>query len=129
MKIVSALVVLMLAVILPGCIQPMPPVITGASAFYYDEKVVEFHANSDDSFLYVWDTGDGGVAYGKNPTYEYSDYGKYTVVVTATNNTGTSSKFILPVSVEPWSVCFYEDVQPGSPWACTYRDLTKAEGK
>ena len=51
-----------------------------------------FTNNSSNSIAYSWDFGDGmGNSNDPNPSYEYAADGTYTVVLTATNNCGTST--------------------------------------
>ena len=114
-------IILALAAMMTGCIAPIPPTITAVTAFYGDERTVEFHVYADtDELMYVWDTGDGGQEVGQDPLHEYAAYGKYNVTVRATDSRGQWVEFTVPVHVTRGRVCFYEGAVEMFPWACTY---------
>ncbi len=64
----------------------------------------DFINNSADATSYSWDFGDGNTSSLENPSHSYSAEGIYTVVLTATNNCGSSTAsaeydlFTLPVA-------------------------------
>ena len=52
-----------------------------------DRRVVHFNAKGKSdfgSFEYTWSFGDGSTGQGKDITHEFSDFGKFTVILTAT---------------------------------------------
>ncbi len=52
-----------------------------------DRRVVHFNAKGQSdfgSFEYTWSFGDGSTGQGKDITHEFSDFGKFTVILTAT---------------------------------------------
>lgn len=53
---------------------------------------VTFTNTSTNATSYEWDFGDGGFSFEEDPVYTYSDAGTYVVVLTATNQCGTSTK-------------------------------------
>ena len=52
-----------------------------------DRRVVHFNAKGKSDFgefEYTWSFGDGSTGQGKDITHEFSDFGKFTVILTAT---------------------------------------------
>ena len=59
------------------------------------EKTITFQSNSLAVESYLWDFGDGiGSSTEANPTYEYGDFGSYTVTLTVTDTFGNQDEFI-----------------------------------
>lgn len=63
---------------------------------------VNFNSNSSNADTYFWDFGDGGTSDEEDPEYTYLAAGIYTVVLTVTNDCGTSTKSII-VNTAPTS--------------------------
>ncbi len=56
-----------------------------------DAGIVEFESMSTGASSYEWDFGDGDNSTEENPTHQYEMSGVYTVVLTVTNDCGTST--------------------------------------
>jgi len=56
---------------------------------------VTFNNTSSNADTYFWDFGDGGNSDEENPVYTYSEAGIYTVMLTVTNDCGTSTKTVI----------------------------------
>ena len=59
-----------------------------------DKKKIFFNNRSLMSEEYLWDFGDGATSTEVSPAHEYSDYGTYTVTLTATGITGDEDKTV-----------------------------------
>ncbi len=70
-------------------------VVSGGPSANFTSSVTDLTAtftnNSSNGLTYSWDFGDGGSSTDPNPTYTYAADGTYTVVLTATNDCGTST--------------------------------------
>ncbi|MBV6441436.1 MAG: PKD domain-containing protein [Haliscomenobacteraceae bacterium CHB4] len=73
-------------------IQPDP---VANFTFTVSGLTVNFNSTSSNADSYFWDFGDGGTSTEEDPEYTYLDAGIYTVVLTVTNECGTSSKTLL----------------------------------
>ncbi len=61
-----------------------------------------FTNSSSNSISYSWDFGDGGSSNAQNPSHDYAADGTYTVVLTASNNCGTSTfTQVVVITTEP----------------------------
>ena len=63
---------------------------------------VQFTNNSTDADTYLWDFGDGSTSDEENPVHTYTDFGEYSVTLTATKSNACSTsvaqgKFIITV--------------------------------
>lgn len=60
-----------------------------------------FENQSQNATSYVWDFGDGNSSIVKNPKYDFSDPGTYTVSLTAYNSVGCKDVYEVPYEVIP----------------------------
>jgi PKD repeat protein len=90
-------------------IQPLP-----VASFSYTVNGLEvtFNNTSTNATSFEWDFGDGGFSFDEDPVYTYGDAGTYVVVLTVTNQCGTSTKSMVVntaptanFSVNPTSGC------------------------
>jgi len=87
------LIVLLLAVQFSGCDKaPVPTADFGMDKFSANvNETIYFINRSRDASSYSWKFGDGSTSNQENPTHIYSEYGTYTVELTATGEGGTNS--------------------------------------
>jgi len=60
--------------------------------------IVEFTNTSNNATTYLWDFGDGNMSTEINPTHTYATDGDFTVILTATNDCGSSTTEVLVTS-------------------------------
>ncbi len=76
------------------------PPITVTSSFTADTLkgcaplTIQFTNTSSNGVHYLWNFGDGGTSTAVNPVHTYSDSGKYTVTLTATNDTSQCGRYV-----------------------------------
>lgn len=95
------------------------------------EKKVDFENSSIAAVSYLWDFGDGsGTSTDQNPSYEYGDFGMYTVTLTVTDTFGNEDTIVNTevVVAEPGAGTFEAQIIAGdfdtsiwsniqNPWA------------
>ncbi len=86
-----------------------------AANFSYtvDGRTVTFTNTSSYSTAYSWNFGDGATSTEENPVHTYATDGNFTVVLTATNDLGTSTK---SVDILLSSAVLTDEVLQGGPW-------------
>jgi PKD repeat protein len=95
-----------------------------------DPLTIEFTDSSTNSpTSWYWYFGDGGTSTEKNPVYEYTDAGTYSVSLTATNDAGsnetTETDYITVTAVTSPVVSFTSDVTTGrSPLTVQFTDTS-----
>lgn len=62
-----------------------------AYSYFVDNGVVYFSGSISSADNFTWDFGDGSMSSELNPTHTYSEDGTYTVLLTASNDCGTTS--------------------------------------
>ncbi|MFY0687144.1 MAG: PKD domain-containing protein [Cyclobacteriaceae bacterium] len=91
-KLIAGMVLVMGAI---SCGEDPIPAPSAAFTFAIDESndlTVQFTNSSVDGETYAWDFGDGvGTSTEESPVYTYGSTGTYTVVLTVTNESGTST--------------------------------------
>ena len=115
-------------------------VVTGGPSAGFSSTVsvltATFSNNTSNGISYHWDFGDGGSSSDANPMHDYAADGTYTVILTATNNCGTSTftqNVVITTapgagfSVNTTSGCAvlsvnFTDISSGNPvsWAWTF---------
>ena len=86
-----------------------------AANFSYtvDGRTITFTNTSSYATAYSWNFGDGATSTEENPVHTYATDGNFTVVLTATNDLGTSTK---SVDVLLSSAVLTDEVLQGGPW-------------
>ena len=84
----SFAMVIVLALAFSSCEKEPEPV--AGFSYTIDGMVVTFANSSTDAVSYAWDFGDGNTSTEMSPVHTYSDFGLYSISMTATNEEGES---------------------------------------
>lgn len=86
---------------------------------------VQFTDLTTEGDQWLWDFGDGGSSTSRNPSYQYSDTGLFSVKLYVTNN-GCQSSFTLPdyIKVKPPIARYEYQTGCGNRWEFSFRDLS-----
>lgn len=89
---------------------------------------VNFSNNSDNATTYAWDFGDNNFSTEEHPSHTYTASGTYTVVLTATNDCGTSTAMQMVTVLLPPQAGFTASATQGcAPLEVTFTNASSAD--